>query len=105
MAIKTAEIKESPWNQRVNEGANYSLDTTPYGGTPASVVLLVMDYGSDVDVTSLVVVGIPTVSGNLIQFTLKSTVARKVVLTVQFVTGLRNPARPFAHIEFYDVPV
>ena len=69
--IKRRHVQESPVSQGEDEIISYILDTTPWGGTPSAITIVVFDITnadetSDwVDVTSTVMpVNNPTVSGN-----------------------------------------
>ena len=71
------EFKESPVRQGVDEQVAYTLDTTPWGGTPAGLSVKLYDVTDDdahVDVTSV------NLSG--------SASANASTITTPLVTGL-----------------
>lgn len=71
MAIKR-EINESPIPQGESERVSYTLDTTPWGGSPDNVTVAVYDYSErimddDTDVTDDVMpANDPSVDDNII---------------------------------------
>jgi hypothetical protein len=92
------KFKESPMPQGVDEQVAYVLDTTPWGGSPTNVSVVVKQYGRDVtaDVTS----GTASVSGDDITTPLvKSLSADKVYrLEIKF-TSSGNIFEPWGKIE------
>ena len=67
MPIDVREVKESPLVQGVNERVIYSLDVTPWGNNPTSVVVTVLDNtDNDADETASRTTGSPSVVGNII---------------------------------------
>jgi hypothetical protein len=42
------KMKESPWEQGIDEDVAYKLDTTPWGGTPTNEATVVKQNGRDV---------------------------------------------------------
>lgn len=76
MALSENElaVKESPLEQGRDEEKVYSLTTTPWGSSPTNVVITAYDASASfADVTSTVLSGSPSVSGDVITLpTLKS---------------------------------
>ena len=61
------EVLESPLPQGSSERIPYKIDTTPWGGSPTSVVVTVLDNSNnDADVTGSTTTGTSSVSGNVI---------------------------------------
>lgn len=75
------EIQGSPFVQGVDEKIAYALTTTPWGTSPTSVEVKAFSYSevtsTYTDVSSTVLIGSPTVSGDII------TLPALSVLTVE----------------------
>lgn len=70
MASSKRRVQQHPDPQGINESLRYTVDTTPWGGSPtapiAITVLDVTDSPSGTDVTSSVVTGVASVQANVI---------------------------------------
>lgn len=62
------EIRESPIEQGTDEDISYQLDTSPWGGSPTSVEVVVyeVDGNTFTDVTATVCTGAASVNGDMI---------------------------------------
>lgn len=47
------KIKESPWYQGEDEQIAYTIDTSPWGGSPSSLTVVLKDGDTDVSGTKL----------------------------------------------------
>ncbi len=59
------EFRESPWEQGIDEERYYTLDTAPWGGSPAWVEVALFDGDYD-DVSEVKLSGDVVVSGDMI---------------------------------------
>ena len=81
------EIVESPIEQGADEEIVYSLTTTPWGSSPASPSVAVLNESAgDVDVTADVITGSASVSGD--------------VITLPAIAGLTRGVRYRVEIQF-----
>ena len=67
MPTITRRFKEGTWPQGQDEKIAYSVDTTPWGGTPAGLVVKVFDVtnqGQYADVSGTCLSGSASASGN-----------------------------------------
>lgn len=65
MSSSVREFRESPWEQGIDEERYYTLDTAPWGGSPASVEVALFDGDYD-DVTAEKLSGSAVVGGDTI---------------------------------------
>lgn len=98
------QTNESPAIQGADESIAYAITTTPWGSTPTSVTMVVYDIteaDSPIDVTSTVVTGSTSVSGDVI--TTKRirllTLGQKYRVEVLFTDSNSNIWEPFFIIE------
>ena len=94
------EVKEGVQLQGEDEKVTYSITSTPWGSSPASVVMVVKDDDGD-DVTDDVTSGSTSVSGDVI--TLKPidalTAGMRYRVEVQFTAGAGAPFETYFFID------
>jgi hypothetical protein len=86
------EIKESPWEQGVEESRPYILDTSPWGGSPSSPVVKLY-YDSDLtDVSLTNLSGSASIAGDNITTPVVTGLAEDILyrLEIKFVTNGRT---------------
>lgn len=69
MPSSTRRVQQHPDPQGVNEARRYTVDTTPWGGSPASPVVTVLNVTASpvgTDVTATVCSGAASVQANVI---------------------------------------
>lgn len=69
MPSSVRRVQQHPDPQGINEARRYTVDTTPWGGSPASPVITVLDVTDSpagTDVTATVCSGGASVAGNVI---------------------------------------
>lgn len=84
------EIVESPRAQGAGETKTYSLTVTPWGSSPTSPAVTVEKYvdATYTDVTADLTIGAPTVSGDVITFSLAGLSAGvRYRVTISFTCG------------------
>jgi hypothetical protein len=85
------EVIESPLTQGVDEQIKYTLDTTPWGGSPSSATAKIFSIsnGTKVDTTITNISGSSMISGNIITLpTVSNLIVRTTYrLEVQFTVG------------------
>ena len=102
--INSVRVIESPKYLRVGEGAYYQLNTNNYGGSPTSVTVTVYDTSNNnADVTSTVLTGSASVSGDVISLPkILSGTARHLRVVVQFTNARFAPAKPYLEVFVVD---
>lgn len=93
------EVLESPVAQRVGERIAYTLDTTPYGGSPSAVVCELRDLHAGADAPGLLD-GAHGIAGSVVTTprVVGLVAGRTYRLTVQFETGGQR-YRPYVDIK------
>lgn len=83
------DIVESPYYVTAADKLAFPLDTSEYGGSPTSVVVVATNLSTGFDVTSQVLSGSASVSGDIINLpTVQNLVARnEYAIDIQFVSG------------------
>jgi hypothetical protein len=85
----------SPVYARAGEGVYWEIDTTNYGGSPASVSVAAYDLKTDTDVTLTVLSGSQTVSGNVIRLPkFQSSNVGDFRIIITFTNANFAPAKP-----------
>jgi len=84
------DVKESPVDQGRDEEISYTLTTTPWGSTPTNVLVTAYDASATFkDVSSTVLSGSPSISGDVITLpVLKSlTMGHVYRVEIKFTVG------------------
>ena len=85
----------SPAFARAGEGVYWDVDTTNYGGSPTSVSVLAYDLKTDADVTSTVLSGAASVTGNVIRLPkFQSAAVGDFKIIITFTNANFAPAKP-----------
>ena len=96
-------VKESPLEQGRDEERVYALTTTPWGSTPTNVLVTAYDASASFrDVSSTVLSGLPSVTGDVITLpVLKSLTMGSIYrVEIMFTTGGNIEE---THVEIYGI--
>jgi len=93
----------SPKTARVNEGISWTLDTTKWGTSPTPGTVTATNRVTDADVTSDVLSGSPSVTGNVITLPkFSSSTVGQFRIIVEFTAGAYAPARPAIDVDVIE---